>query len=202
MYKAERKPFVFGRSLIQPRWPPRTRSPSANLTPPLNHHMLDFPLSPVCKTLSLALFSQFNHNLSTQPALCIPVCVFPRTPRARHLVLAFRPSFALSPPFHARSTFGGWGGFPPLCRASCECVPTLTESRKAFSSLIRTPSIRNANTCDCVTRQSPAASAGVCGEQQQQQHHHRPPPPLTPPPPPPPADSTLAHPLPPTLPPF
>lgn len=44
------------------------------------------------------------------------------------------------------------------------CVQTLTELRKAFSSLIRAPSIRNANTCDCVTRWSPATSAGANGE--------------------------------------
>lgn len=65
-----------------------THTPPANLTLPLNHHMLDFPLSPVCKTLSLAVFSQFDHNLSAIP-LCVCVCVgvlffFV----SRHLVLA------------------------------------------------------------------------------------------------------------------
>lgn len=44
------------------------------------------------------------------------------------------------------------------------CVQTLTELRKAFSSLIRAPSIRNANTCDCVTHWSPATSAEAYGE--------------------------------------
>lgn len=43
-------------------------------------------------------------------------------------------------------------------------VQTLTELRKAFSSLIRAPSIRNANTCDCVTRRSPATSAVAYGK--------------------------------------
>ena len=45
-----------------------------------------------------------------------------------------------------------------------QCVQTLTELRKAFSFLIQAPSIRNANTCDCVTRRSLATSAGAYGE--------------------------------------
>lgn len=56
-----------------------------------------------------------------------------------------------------------------------QCVQTLTELRKAFSSLIRAPSIRNANTCDCVTRRSPATSAGAYGEPPPSHTHSAPP---------------------------
>lgn len=40
-------------------------------------------------------------------------------------------------------------------------VQTLTVLRKALSSLIQAPSIRNANTCGCVTHWSPETSAGA-----------------------------------------
>ena len=107
----------------------------------------------VCQSYST--FAFFSTYLLASTLCLLPLWPRPSSALAESAFLLLYSSLHFSSP-HV------WDFSPSALRL--QCVQTLTELRKAFSSLIRAPSIRNANTCDCVTRQSPATSAGAYGE--------------------------------------
>lgn len=167
-YKEERKPFVYAHSLIQPQIEIFVSHIHSLCQPhktiKLSHAWFLFI---VCLLNSfISCFSQFG-AICLSILLCICFLSLPST-----LCLLFlwaRPSSTLSEGaflllyscLHLSSPHV-WDFSPSALLL--QRVQTLTELRKAFSSLILAPSIRNANTCDCVTRRSPATSAGAYGK--------------------------------------